>query len=257
MTNEGWVKIHRKITEWEWWEDDQVFKLFMYLILKANHKDTRFRGHEIKRGEVVIGFKSLSKALGFSLQTTRTNLERLKSTRSLTCKSTHRFTIVTICNYDTYQSFTEADQHANQHENQHATNTQLTRNQHATNTIQELKNLRMKEGEELKEKKLTQKNFCVESFEFFWDLYAKKVDRSVAYRKWAKVKPDEYERIFEHVRRYVDSTPDVQFRKNPSTYLNQKHWQNEIIGNLSEEDKIRLHNENLIKKEMERFDNDQ
>ena len=31
----GWIKIHRKITEWEWYDDVNTFRLFMHLILKS------------------------------------------------------------------------------------------------------------------------------------------------------------------------------------------------------------------------------
>jgi hypothetical protein len=37
----GWIKIHRSILEWEWYEDTNTFRLFMHLILKANHKDRK------------------------------------------------------------------------------------------------------------------------------------------------------------------------------------------------------------------------
>ena len=32
-----------------------------------------------------------------------------------------------------------------------------------------------------------------------------------------------------HVQNYVDSTPDKQFRKDPTTYLNNECWNDEII----------------------------
>jgi hypothetical protein len=33
----------------------------------------------------------------------------------------------------------------------------------------------------------------------------------------------------EHLELYVRSTPDIQYRKNPLTYLNSESWNNEII----------------------------
>ena len=68
-----------------------------------------------------------------------------------------------------------------------------------------------------------------ESFETFWNLYDKKVDRVVCEKKWAKIKPSLHDTIFDHVKRYVAATPDKQIRKNPETYLNREAWENEII----------------------------
>lgn len=68
------------------------------------------------------------------------------------------------------------------------------------------------------------------TFNDFWDLYAKKVDRPKCEKKWLKIKQAEREKIMLHVEEYVKSTPDVQYRKNPATYLNNESWNNEIIA---------------------------
>lgn len=68
-----------------------------------------------------------------------------------------------------------------------------------------------------------------ESFETFWALYAKKVDRKATERAWKRIKKSLHDTIFAHVRDYVASTPDLKFRKNPASYLNANAWENEII----------------------------
>ena len=35
---EGYIQIHRKILEWEWFDDHNTFRLFMYLLLKATNE---------------------------------------------------------------------------------------------------------------------------------------------------------------------------------------------------------------------------
>lgn len=71
------------------------------------------------------------------------------------------------------------------------------------------------------------------AFEKFWKLYDKKVERAACEKKWRKVDPDAYSYIFDHVEKYVKSTPDKQFRKNPETYLNNQCWNDEIIRSQS------------------------
>jgi hypothetical protein len=70
-------------------------------------------------------------------------------------------------------------------------------------------------------------------FDDFWDLYAKKVDRPKCEKKWQKISQGVREKIMQHLRYYVDSTPDPQYRKNPATYLNNQSWENEIIKPLT------------------------
>lgn len=62
----------------------------------------------------------------------------------------------------------------------------------------------------------------------FWDLYGKKVGRDKCESKWEKLKQSDIEEIFTNLPSYVASTPDKQYRKDPLTWLNGKHWQDEI-----------------------------
>jgi len=106
-------------------------RLFLHILLKANFKDNEWRGQTIKRGQLITGRKQLSLETGLSEQTVRTCLERLKSTSEITSKSTSKYSIVTVCNYEEYQSLDNANQQSTSKltNNQPATNQQLTSNQ--------------------------------------------------------------------------------------------------------------------------------
>jgi len=99
----GWIKIHRKILDWEWYNDSNTFRLFMHLILKANHKPKKYRGIDIHIGCLMTGRELLSNETGLSVQQVRTCLERLKSTNEITIKSTKQGTIIQVLNYQKYQ----------------------------------------------------------------------------------------------------------------------------------------------------------
>ena len=126
---EGWIKLHRKFVEWEWFNVDEMVKLFIYLLLTANHEATKWRGIEIKRGQLLTGRKSLHDKTKISEQTLRTCLSRLEKTGEINLKSTNKYTIITICNYESYQSNQPT---TNQLTNQQLTNDQPTTNQQLT-----------------------------------------------------------------------------------------------------------------------------
>ena len=107
---DGWIKLHRKITEWEWYKDANTLRLFLHLLLKANHKDTKYRGEIIKSGDIVTGRKILAQELALSEQQIRTAIFKLKSTNEITIKSTSHYSIITLNNWKQYQ----AEQPANQ-----------------------------------------------------------------------------------------------------------------------------------------------
>jgi DNA-binding transcriptional MerR regulator len=117
----GWIKIHRKFLDWEWFNKSEAVHLFMYLVLKANHKDGQWQGIDIKKGQFVTSFGKISSDTGISLQTIRTLLKKFEKTNEINIQTTNKFTIVTLCKYECYQQENEP------------TNTQLTNEQQTTN----------------------------------------------------------------------------------------------------------------------------
>lgn len=124
MFENGFIKINRNILNWRWYSDENTFRVFFHLLLKANFKDGEFEKHDIKRGQLITGRKVLSKELNISERNVRTALEHLKSTNEITIKGTSKYSIITIKNYDKYQSVTNTSTN-----NQPATNQQSTNNQ--------------------------------------------------------------------------------------------------------------------------------
>lgn len=104
MTMSGHIKLDRKILEWEWYSDINTFRLFVHMILKANWKDCNFRGTTVPRGSFVSSIGRLSEETSLTEREIRTAISHLKMTGELTSKSTNRFTVFTIKNYNLYQS---------------------------------------------------------------------------------------------------------------------------------------------------------
>lgn len=66
-------------------------------------------------------------------------------------------------------------------------------------------------------------------FSEWWDMYDKKIDRGKCEKKWEKLTDSERRACIAATPAYVASTSDIQFRRNPMTYLNNKSWENQII----------------------------
>ena len=124
-----WIALHRKITEWRWYTVPNTFRLFVHLLIKANHEDTYWRGVPVLRGQVFTGRKLLAEELDLSEQEIRTALKNLLQSE-ITIKSTSKYSVVTILNYDSYQHSKQDNQPTS---NQQATNKQPTSNQQVTN----------------------------------------------------------------------------------------------------------------------------
>lgn len=100
---EGYIKLHRQMTEWEWYSDANTMRVFLHILLTANYRPSRYKGIEIGVGEAVIGRKALADKLGLSERQVRTALEHLKSTNEISIKSTNRFSVVHVENWAKWQ----------------------------------------------------------------------------------------------------------------------------------------------------------
>ena len=99
-----YVKISRKILEWEWYTDVNTKVLFLHILLKANWKPGRFQGIEIPRGSFVTSLQNLAVETGLTIRNVRTALKHLENTGEVTSNRHAKFSVITIKNYDKYQS---------------------------------------------------------------------------------------------------------------------------------------------------------
>ena len=146
---QGYIKLYRSLLFWEWYDDINVSRLFIHLLLKANYTVNKWQGLEIMRSELVTSVDQLSSATQLTKQQTRTALKKLKSTNEITIRSTNKFTIIRVQNYEKYQ---EEPKSVECMDNKQITNKQQTNNIPIT-TLKESKKLRKKEEERKNTKK--------------------------------------------------------------------------------------------------------
>lgn len=119
------------------YKDINTCHLALHLILKANHKNNKIIWNnqeiEIKRGQLVTGRKQLAEETGLTPQSARTSLKKLKNCKFLTSTSTNKFSLITILNYEFYQSQATSTSTNRATSKQPASNQQLTTNNNDKN----------------------------------------------------------------------------------------------------------------------------
>ena len=141
----SWIKIFRELLHWEWLQKAEKVQLFIYLLLKANCVDKQWQGITIKRGQLATSNATMRQDLRLSEQQIRTCIKRLISTGEITYKSTNRYVVITICNYDKYQEIGNSiNEQNNEQTNNQSTDEQRAINEQST-TTKEVKNIRSKE----------------------------------------------------------------------------------------------------------------
>ena len=100
---EGWIKLHRKMVNWEWYQDCNVKAVFLHLLIFASHTQHRYCGRVIERGSLITSLASLSESLGLTVSQIRTALSKLERTGEIRKENLETCTLLHIVNYELYQ----------------------------------------------------------------------------------------------------------------------------------------------------------
>lgn len=104
MYDGGFVLLYRSILNWEWYGDKNTTLLFFHLLLTVNYMPKEWRGRVIDVGQRVTSLSKLSSEIHMTIKEIRTSLKHLQQTGEVACESTNQYTVITVKNYDKYQS---------------------------------------------------------------------------------------------------------------------------------------------------------
>lgn len=227
---QGWVKLHRRLLDWQWYKDVPVRIVFEHLLLTANHKEGRFAGHDVPVGSTVTGRKSLADQTGLTEKQVRNALKKLENTGELAIKRASKFSIISIVKWSDYQD-----------EGQQGASRGPAEGQQRA-TLEECKNIR-------KEEEVIEPNGSLslpveattptpkgekypEDFEKFWSAYPKRKgtnSKKEAFKKWQG-----YIRggvpaslIIQGAEGYAKDRAgqDATYTQQAKTWLNQAGWE--------------------------------
>lgn len=224
--NEGYVKIYRKMVTSQVFQNEGLFKVWMWCLLKANHEGRWVpiktgKGTTevwVEPGQFIFGRKSAAKELKMHPETVRKRIHKLKKMGNLTIESTTLYSIVTIVNWALYQG------------DEKKVPSKVPAKYQPSTTNKNDKN-----------DKDIYAHFAHAHFDDFWNAYPKKVDKKRASKVWEKLKPDTelLERILIALAQQKQSEQwkkdGGQFIPYPTTWLNGHRWKDEIQPKEEEE----------------------
>lgn len=195
-------------------------ELWLYILRKVNHSDYK----NLKRGENIFHYEDIQNDLSWYIGYRKVmykkyeiakSLRRLCESNMIATTKTTRGVIIKVLRYDDFQN------PANYESNSEG-QAKAMRKQQSSSTIYK-KN---------KEEKECNKYIC--SFETFWNKYPKKVGKTkaeVSYSRKATSKEKE-QQIFDGLEKYIKKwkleNTDKQYIPNPTTWLNQERWNDEV-----------------------------
>lgn len=204
----GWIKIHRKLLEWEWYEDINTKVLFIHLLLTVNFEDKKWRGITIKRGQLVTSLQHLADETQLSVRQVRVALDKLIMTKEVTKFPTPRYTLVQVNNYCDYQVNDKVNDKL-------VTNKRQANDKLMTTT---------KEYKEIKKERMD-----IDHFEKFWASYPRKVGKKKAQEKFMSLPVSYLDKIFRALdeQKRSEQWQTTKYIPHPITWLNQARWEDE------------------------------
>lgn len=107
----GWIKIYRDITKHWIFQDAEKFKWWIDLLVMASHEDYKVLSGDslisLKRGQLSVSLSFLSSRWGRSKEKVLNFLRLLESDNMIKRNSDRKSTIITICNYESYQDVSD------------------------------------------------------------------------------------------------------------------------------------------------------
>jgi len=218
----GFIKLRSDlVTDWEWWDDHNTTRLYIYCVSMASWSDKKWKGKEIKRGEFVTGIPTLCAGTGLTEQQVRTALKHLISTGYITSTAHSKYRIITVNNYDCDD---EDNSQTNRQAtvNQQASNRQVTGKQQASNII-----LRKKDSKKEESKK---EDNVYAHFKTFWSAYPRKVARQKAMQAFEELNVDDelLGIMLNAIKAQNRTWDDPQYIPYPENWLRNHRWEDEV-----------------------------
>lgn len=140
----GYIRLHRAITAWEWYDDVNTFKVFLHLLLTCNWQEKKWRGHTIYPGQRVVSLATLADETKLSIMQVRNTINHLVLTGSITRSKIGKVGLITVNNWEKYQqgnTVSNSEVTQNQNENQQRNNIEITTNEEREEGKERKKNI--------------------------------------------------------------------------------------------------------------------
>ena len=99
----GWIKLHKTLKDWQWYDDHNATRLLVHLLLSVNYEDKQWKGQTIKAGSCVTSWENLAKEIGLSVKQTRTAMGKLESAKEVARYTTNKWQAVSLIKWDKLQ----------------------------------------------------------------------------------------------------------------------------------------------------------
>jgi len=100
---EPFIKLYKKMLDWEWYDDPNTCRLFIHCLLRANWKSGSWHGISYEPGQFITSLQTLANETHLTVKQVRTALEHLKATNEVADLRQSNYRIITVIKWNEYQ----------------------------------------------------------------------------------------------------------------------------------------------------------
>lgn len=100
----GWIKLHRSLLNWEWYDDLNATRLLIHLLVSVNYEDNKWKGIIIKAGSIVLSWNTLSGGTGLTIKQCRTAMIKLEKSGEVARQVASDYQLVSLTKWELLQS---------------------------------------------------------------------------------------------------------------------------------------------------------
>jgi len=100
----GWIKLHRSLIDWEWYDDINATRLLIHLLIRVNYEPKKWKGVLIPSGTLVTSFDKLAEETGLTVKQIRVAMQKLESCGEVARERARKGQAITLVKWEKLQS---------------------------------------------------------------------------------------------------------------------------------------------------------
>ena len=99
----GWIKLHRSLKDWEWYDDHNACRLLVHLLISVNYEEKKWKGITIPPGSMITSFDKLANDLGLTPKQIRGAMQKLENSGETARERARGGQLVSLVKWDKLQ----------------------------------------------------------------------------------------------------------------------------------------------------------
>jgi len=101
--NIGYIKLHRSILDWQYWDDHNTTRLLIFFLVSVNFEPKKWKGIQINAGQLITSYDKIAMQTKLSTKQIRRSIKILVECNEIAQQTTNKFQLITLIKWEELQ----------------------------------------------------------------------------------------------------------------------------------------------------------